>query len=87
MFLRNHKIMQKLEVGFEREFNADLELPDVAERLSSAERIAKQLKLIQEQVRTYENAKNDLNVIVDNICSQGLKKRKNEKFEESNYPA
>ena len=72
--------MQKLEVGFEREFNADLELPDVAERLSSAEGIAKQLKLIQEQVRTYENAKNDLNVIVDNICSQGLKKRKNENF-------
>lgn len=69
IFLKNHKIMQKLEVGFEREFNSDLDLPDVAERLTTADGIAKQLKLIQEQVKTYENAKNDLNVIVDNICS------------------
>jgi hypothetical protein len=38
--------MKKLEVGFEREFNDDLELPDVSDRLTTAEGIAKQLKQI-----------------------------------------
>jgi hypothetical protein len=38
--------MKKLEVGFEREFNDDLELPDVSDRLTTTEGIAKQLKQI-----------------------------------------
>jgi hypothetical protein len=33
--------MQKLEIGFEREFNSDLELPDVSDRLTTADGIAK----------------------------------------------
>jgi hypothetical protein len=33
--------MQKLEVGLEMEFNYDLELPDVSDRLSTADGIAK----------------------------------------------
>jgi hypothetical protein len=70
VFLRNHQIYKQLEKGFEREFDPDLNLPDVSDKLSSWEEVVKQLNQeVQEQMRVYENSKNNLNMIVDNICS------------------
>lgn len=95
-FLKNHQIIKQLEKGFEKEYEPDLMLPDVADRVNRWSEAANQLNSeVQENIRVYEASKNNLNVIVDQICSQGLKKRKNnEKSSESSqekpesvYPA
>jgi len=79
VFRRNHQIYKQLEKGFEREFDPELNLPDISAKLKTWEDAAMQLNQeVQEQMRVYENSKNNLDAIVDNICSQGLKKRKNE---------
>lgn len=79
VFLRNHQILKQLEKGYEREFDPELNLPDVSDKLTTWKEVAMQLNQeVQEQMRVYENSKNNLNAIVDNICTQGLKKRKNE---------
>lgn len=80
VFLKNHHIVKQLDKGYEREFTEDLNLPDIALNVSSWEDAARQLNSeVQEQIRLYELSKNNLNLIVDNICTQSLKKRKQEK--------
>ena len=77
VFLKNHQILKQLDKGYEREFTEDLNLPDVVLNVSSWEDAANQLNSeVQEQIRLYELSKNNLNLIVDNICTQSLKKRK-----------
>lgn len=43
VFLKNHKIIKELEKGFEREFEPELNLPDVSDTLITWEQVASQL--------------------------------------------
>jgi hypothetical protein len=43
VFLRNHQIYKQLEKGFEREFDPELNLPDISAKLKTWEDAAMQL--------------------------------------------